>query len=203
MKTVLHIFARDLIRILKNPIAIIVTIGVCIIPSLYAWFNIAANWDPYKNTQTMPVAVVSEDTGAEVGDQGYLNAGSMVIDKLKDNTQLQWTFVSSKEEALEGVSAGTYYAAIILPKDFTSDLASVLSGNLKKAPVQYYVNEKINPVAPKVTDTGAKTITTQINETFVSKVSEVVSEKFIGLASTISSQTDTAADRVTAGLHRQ
>lgn len=201
MKTVLHIFTRDLIRILKNPIAIIVTIGVCIIPSLYAWFNIAANWDPYKNTQTMPVAVVSEDTGAEVGDQGYLNAGSMVIDKLKDNTQLQWTFVSSKEEALEGVSAGTYYAAIILPKDFTSDLASVLSGNLEKAPVQYYVNEKINPVAPKVTDTGAKTITTQINETFVSKVSEVVSEKFIGLASTISSQTDTAADRVTAGLH--
>ena len=200
MKTVLHIFTRDLIRILKNPIAIIVTIGVCIIPSLYAWFNIAANWDPYKNTQTMPVAVVSEDTGAEVGDQGYLNAGSMVIDKLKDNTQLQWTFVSSKEEALEGVSAGTYYAAIILPKDFTSDLASVLSGNLEKAPVQYYVNEKINPVAPKVTDTGAKTITTQINETFVSKVSEVVSEKFIGLASTISSQTDTAADRVTAGL---
>ena len=200
MKTVLHIFTRDLIRILKNPIAIIVTIGVCIIPSLYAWFNIAANWDPYKNTQTMPVAVVSEDIGAEVGDQGYLNAGSMVIDKLKDNTQLQWTFVSSKEEALEGVSAGTYYAAIILPKDFTSDLASVLSGNLKKAPVQYYVNEKINPVAPKVTDTGAKTITTQINETFVSKVSEVVSEKFIGLASTISSQTDTAADRVTAGL---
>ena len=201
MKTVLHIFARDLIRILKNPIAIIVTIGVCIIPSLYAWFNIAANWDPYKNTQTMPVAVVSEDTGAEVGDQGYLNAGSMVIDKLKDNTQLQWTFVSSKEEALEGVSAGTYYAAIILPKDFTSDLASVLSGNLEKAPVQYYVNEKINPVAPKVTDTGAKTITTQINETFVSKVSEVVSEKFIGLASTVSSQTDTAADRVTADLH--
>ena len=200
MKTVLHIFTRDLIRILKNPIAIIVTIGVCIIPSLYAWFNIAANWDPYKNTQTMPVAVVSEDTGAEVGDQGYLNAGSMVIDKLKDNTQLQWTFVSSKEEALEGVSAGTYYAAIILPKDFTSDLASVLSGNLKKAPVQYYVNEKINPVAPKVTDTGAKTITTQINETFVSKVSEVVSEKFIGLASTVSSQTDTAADRVSADL---
>ena len=201
MKTVLHIFTRDLIRILKNPIAIIVTIGVCIIPSLYAWFNIAANWDPYKNTQTMPIAVVAEDIGAEVGDQGYLNAGSMVIDKLKDNTQLQWTFVSSKEEALEGVSAGTYYAAIILPKNFTSDLASVLSGNLEKAPVQYYVNEKINPVAPKVTDTGAKTITTQINETFVSKVSEVVSEKFIGLASTISSQTDTAADRVTAGLH--
>ena len=142
MKTVLHIFTRDLIRILKNPIAIIVTIGVCIIPSLYAWFNIAANWDPYKNTQTMPVAVVSEDIGAEVGNQGYLNAGSMVTDKLKDNTQLQWTFVSSKEEALEGVSAGTYYAAIILPKDFTSDLASVLSGNLKKLPFNITLTRK-------------------------------------------------------------
>lgn len=199
VKNIARIFIRDLSRILKNPIAVIVTIGVCIIPSLYAWFNIAANWDPYKNTQTMPVAVVTEDKGAEVGDQGHLNAGAMVIDKLKENNQLQWTFVS-KEEALQGVSSGTYYAAIIIPKNFTAELASVLSGNLEKAHIQYYVNEKLNPVAPKVTDSGAKTITTQINETFISKASEVVSEKFVGVAETVTSKADGAVETISSEL---
>ena len=187
MNVAWNIFLHDAKRILKNPIAIIVTIGVCVIPSLYAWFNIAANWDPYKNTQTMPIAVVSEDTGAEVENQETINAGNLVIDKLKDNTQLQWTFVS-KQEALDGVYSGRFYAAIIIPSDFTQNLASVISGNLKQPQIEYYVNEKLNPVAPKVTDSGAKTIETQINEQFLSKVAEVISEHVVELSGTISSQ---------------
>ena len=43
MRKVFSIFKRDLKRLLRNPVAIIVTLGVCIIPSLYAWFNIEAN----------------------------------------------------------------------------------------------------------------------------------------------------------------
>ena len=144
MKTVLHIFARDLIRILKNPIAIIVTIGVCIIPSLYAWFNIAANWDPYKNTQTMPVAVVSEDIGAEVGDQGYLNAGSMVIDKLKDNTQLQWTFVSSKEEALEDFDSNLDITQSVMYKQVYSHEYGQFGGEPIGAMIGDYELDKTN-----------------------------------------------------------
>lgn len=50
MRTVLRIFIRDAIRLLRNPVAIVITLGVAIIPSLYAWFNIVANWDPYSNT---------------------------------------------------------------------------------------------------------------------------------------------------------
>ena len=85
MNVVWNIFLHDIKRILKNPIAVLVTIGVCIIPSLYAWFNIAANWDPYKNTQTMPIAVVSEDVGAEVGVQEHdfgVNAGGVADARL-------------------------------------------------------------------------------------------------------------------------
>lgn len=187
MNVVWNIFLHDIKRILKNPIAVLVTIGVCIIPSLYAWFNIAANWDPYKNTQTMPIAVVSEDVGAEVGSQGHINAGDLVVDKLKDNDQLQWTFVS-KEEALDGVYSGRFYAAVVIPSNFTQSLASVISGNLEHPQIEYFVNEKLNPVAPKVTDSGAKTIETQINEQFLSKVAEVISEHVVDLAGTISSQ---------------
>lgn len=59
MRTAFHIYRRDIFRLLRNPIALIITIGVCLIPSLYAWFNIAANWDPYSNTKNLKVAVAN------------------------------------------------------------------------------------------------------------------------------------------------
>lgn len=80
MRTALSIFRRDIRRIMRSPVAVIVTVGVCIIPSLYAWINILANWDPYTNTSTMPVAVVIEDEGAQIPGMGNINAGSMVRD---------------------------------------------------------------------------------------------------------------------------
>ncbi len=63
MHQVFAIFLRDVKRILKNPVALVVTLGVAIIPSLYAWCNILANWDPYANTGNIQVAVANEDKG--------------------------------------------------------------------------------------------------------------------------------------------
>lgn len=128
MRTAFQIFKRDLKRILANPVAIVIAIGVAIIPSLYAWFNILANWDPYENTSTVPIAVVIEDRGADVGDMGTINAGDMIEEQLKENTQLGWTFVDDEQAALDGVNAGRYYAAFVVPEDFTSSLGDVLSG---------------------------------------------------------------------------
>ena len=176
MKTALRIFWRDIRRILKNPIALIITLGVCIIPSLYAWFNILANWDPYKNTSDIQIAIVNQDEGATVGDMGHISAGDMVVEKLHDNKQLGWRFVK-RSKAMEGVRAGEYYAAIVIPKDFTSTLAGVIDGKTAKAHIKYYVNEKENAVAPKVTDTGASTIESQINNTFAGTVAGVISDK--------------------------
>ncbi len=177
-----QILWRDLKRILRNPVAVIVTLGVCVIPSLYAWFNIMANWDPYENTQDIRIAVVNKDQGADAGgDLGFINAGDMVVEELGKNTQLKWVFMD-EESALEEVSSGRSYAAIVIPADFTKDLTSVLTGNLASPDLTYYVNEKVNPIAPKVTDTGASTVETQINETFVQTVTNVVVERLQGLA---------------------
>lgn len=197
MDKVLKIFRRDLLRILRNPIALIVTLGVCVIPSLYAWFNILANWDPYKNTQDVPVAVVNKDEGADLGEMGFIDAGDMVQERLAENDQLDWEFVD-EDEALEGVTSGRFYAAIVLPETFTSDLASVLSGKLTSPTITYYVNEKLNPIAPKVTDTGATTLETQINETFVSTVTNVVVDKMQGVGDQMASETDAATTDVVA-----
>lgn len=200
MNIAFKIFKRDVKRLVKNPIALIVTLGVCIIPSLYAWFNILANWDPYKNTSDVAVAIVNDDLGASVADMGQINAGDMVVDELKANTQLGWTFVN-KNQALEGVNAGSYYAAIVIPEDFTSTLAGVMDGKTDQAHLQYYVNEKVNAVAPKVTDTGADTIEATINQTFVGTVADVISKKVVGLAGTTSEQVGATTSKLSDDLH--
>ena len=148
--------------------------GVCLLPSFYAWFNIAANMDPYSNTQGIKVAVANNDTGADT-KMLSLNAGDKIIKKLKDNDQLGWTFVDTKD-AKEGVKSGEYYAAIVIPKDFSESLVSVLSGKLEQPELDYYINEKKNAIAPKITDTGASTIQQQINDTFSAVASESISD---------------------------
>jgi putative membrane protein len=193
MQTVLRIFLRDLKRILHNPVAVIVTLGVCVIPSLYAWFNILANWDPYKNTSEIPIAVVNQDQGAEVAGMGTVNAGDMVVEKLEENDQLGWTF-PSEADGMEGVKAGRYYATIVIPDDFTQSLANVLDGNTDKAHLEYYVNEKVNAISPKVTDTGATTIERQIDDTFAGTVGKVIAEKLVnGSADVLSGADDAGA----------
>ena len=176
MKKALAIFKRDIKRLLCNPVALVITIGVCIIPSLYAWYNIVANWDPYGNTQNIKIAVANNDKGTTNDLVGELNAGDEVIDKLKDNDQLGWTIVDSEKEAKEGVEAGKYYAALVIPPDFSEGMLSMLSGDFHQPKLTYYVNEKKSAVAVKVTDTGANTVEEQVNETFVSTVSQTVVE---------------------------
>ena len=157
-----------------NPVALVVTLGVCVIPSLYAWYNIVANWDPYGNTQGIKIAIANNDRGTQNDLVGELNAGDQVVDQLKENDQLGWTFVDSAADAKEGVESGEYYAAIVVPKNFSDNLVSMLDGNYHQPKLTYYVNEKKSAIAPKVTDTGANTIEEQINSEFVSTVGETV-----------------------------
>ncbi|HEM3691581.1 TPA: YhgE/Pip domain-containing protein [Streptococcus suis] len=174
MKTAFYIFKRDLHRIIHNPVAVIVLIGICVIPSLYAWFNIAANMDPYQNTQGIKVAVVNEDQEATTKEiKKYINAGDLIVENIKKNDKLGWEFVD-REDAIEGVKKGEYYAAILIPSDFTKSLMSVLSGNVQQPNITYYVNEKKNAIAPKITGTGMLTLQDEINKQFSKIVSKTL-----------------------------
>lgn len=179
MKTVLAIFRRDLWRILRNPVALVVTIGVAVLPSLYAWFNIMALWDPYSNVRNLPVAVVSIDRGAQSAETGRINAGRSVIQELRGNKSLGWKFMDDDERAIEEVHSGQCYAAIIIPERFSADLVGIVEGAGNRPALNYYVNEKKNAIAPKVTDTGASTIDQEINAVFVSAVSDALAGKVL------------------------
>lgn len=144
------------------------------LPSLYAWFNILANWDPYSATGNLQVAVANEDQGTTNDLVGHLDAGRQVVKKLKQNDELGWRFVDNEEQAVHGVETGGYYAAIVLPKDFSASLVESVTGTSKQPKIKYYVNEKKNAIAPKITDTGATTIDEQINSAFVTTVATTV-----------------------------
>lgn len=194
MKKAAEIFKRDVLRLWHNRTAMLVVIGIMIIPSLYAWFNIAANYDPYSNTGEIKVAVANEDRGTETALTGELNAGNAIEAKLKENHDLGWTFVK-RDEAIEGVKSGRYYAAILIPEDFSSQLTDILEGKVQRPVLNYYVNEKKNAIAPKITDTGASTLQVQIDETFSQVASESISETLKRSAGDITAgMTDTQQD---------
>ena len=174
MKKSFQIFKRDLGRLFRNRAAVLILVGISVLPSLYAWLNIAANMDPYGNTKGIQVAIANEDKGAD-SEQMSLDAGQNIVDNLKKNDQLGWKFVDAKE-AKKGVRSGKYYAAIVIPDNFSESLLSILSGDIKQPKLDYYINEKKNAIAPKITDTGASTIQQEINDTFTSVAAESISE---------------------------
>ena len=175
MKHIWNIFRADWQRLTASVVAVVVMLGLCLVPCLYAWFNILSNWDPYgpDSTGNIKVAVASEDAGAELLGL-HLNIGSLVLDGLKSNDQMGWVFVDDQETALEGVYAGDYYAALIVPEDFTDDFVSLLDGALEHPQIQYFENEKKNAIAPKITSKAKTAVQEEINSTIVEKVADAL-----------------------------
>ena len=176
MKNIIEIFKNDIREIFRKVRTWIVIIGLILLPSMYAWPNILSAWDPYGHTNNIKVAVVTEDNGAEVEGQ-KVNLGENLIDGLKNNKNLDWQFVSNKQEAEEGVRIGDYYASIVIPKNFSDDITSVSRGVPKKATIEYTVNEKINAISPKITNSGASAIANNISKSFVEIANGVIFEK--------------------------
>lgn len=174
MKNVWHIFTTDVKGLVKNPLALIIAIGLCIIPSLYAWFNIYSNWDPYANTVNIKVAVVTEDQGYTLNDGTSVNMGEEVIEELKENHSIGWVFSDSSDEVLEGVRSGEYYAAVIIGEDFTYSMYNVFREEFKNPTITYYENEKKNAIAAKITDTAVSTLKQSINEKFIEVVASTI-----------------------------
>ncbi|WP_172840437.1 YhgE/Pip domain-containing protein [Virgibacillus phasianinus] len=176
MKNIWRIFKTDSKNIGTNWVAAILIGGLILLPSLYAWFNIAASWNPYGQTDQIPVGVVNEDAGAMVRDK-KIDVGKELVETLKDNDDMDWRFVN-RDKAMDKVEYGDYYAVIVIPENFSKKLATVISDNPKKASVEYYVNEKINAIAPKITEKGASVIVDNISSNFVSTVNGVIFDMF-------------------------
>lgn len=176
MRNAFKVLRRDLTRIRRAPKSWAIIIGLLVLPSLYAWVNIVAFWDPYGNTDHIKVAVVNQDEGASTALTGEVNVGEQVVDQLKTNDQLGWQFMDH-DEAMEAVRSGSSYAAIVMPPDFSRDLLTITTGDFVQPELEYYTNEKANAIAPKITDVGASTLDTQINGNFIGTVAKTIAEE--------------------------
>lgn len=202
MRNIFKIFLSDARRISKNVVAVVVIMGLSIIPSLYAWFNIFSNWDPYgpDSTSNLKIAVVSADKGAEVAGIS-VNIGSTVIDTLKGNTTMGWVFTDTVDEAVDGVEDNSYYAALVIPEEFTEDMISFLGGRIENPDIIYYENEKKNAIAPKITAKAKTAVQEQVNAAFVSTLAETIMKvggSVAGADPQTGSVTDAVLDRLNA-----
>ena len=175
MKNIIKVFLNDCKHIGRNVVALVVVMGLAVLPSLYAWFNILSNWDPYgpESTSNIKVAVAYDDTGINISGMD-INISTNIVEALKTNDTIGWVFTDSTDEAIEGVWSGDDYGALIMPADFSKDMVSFLADNMTHPEIIYYTNQKKNAIAPKITDKAKTAVQQQVNATFISTLTEAI-----------------------------
>ena len=181
MRAMWKLFTDDVRRVTGNVVSIICLIGLVAIPSLFAWFNIAASWDPFGEVKRIKFAVASVDEGYKSDLLPVrITVGDEVVSALRENSELDWTFVS-RDRAIEGTKAGEYYAAIVIPKDFSRRMMTFFSNDSHHALIDYYRNEKLSALSANLTGEGADEVAAQVNQEFVSTLTSTA----LGIATSL------------------
>ena len=190
MKTVWEIFRADLSRAHRSVISMVVVLGLVVLPSFFAWFNISASWDPFANTKNLRIAIANTDKGYK-SDLIPLevNIGNRVVSALRTNEQFNWV-IDSEEQAIEKTRSGEYYAAVVIPPDFSKEMLTFFSSDAHSTPLTYYINEKKNGLAPKIAGQGAERLSSQINQVFARTVAEIAVDTASSLSDSLSDPTN-------------
>ena len=171
MKTIFDIFKNDIRAITKYIFVLIIVLAVGTLPSLYAWINIYANWDPYTETSNVEVALASRDAGIDLKDGTHVNSADEVIADVKNDKDIAYRPLNDPEEAIEGVRAGRFYAAIVFEDGFTYDMHHFEEAIGDRQPkITYYTNIKKNAIASKITDGVAENLLSDINSNYLKRM---------------------------------
>lgn len=193
---------RDDFRQIRSSIMVRISIVLLIaVPLFFTWFNVLATWSPFSNSGRLQIAVASTDEGYTSKILNVkVNVGDTVLKELAVNDQFDWV-LTSEDKALQGASSGEYYAAIVLPKDFSHSMFTFYAGGAAPANITLYTNEKKNPLSANLTNQGAQGVTAKINTVFSHTLAEVT----VGIAEDVSayldsSDTQAALDRLSNHL---
>lgn len=193
MKNIWKLFVGDVRRLTSNIVSIIIVTGLVVIPGLFSWFNISASWNPFANTGNLKFAVANDDEGYKSDlIPVKISIGDQVVNTLRANDQMDWTF-TTKKEAIDGTKSGKYYAAVVIPKDFSTRMMTFFTADGDHATLTYYNNEKKNALAPKITGQGADTVAVQINEMF----SETLTSTALSITSQLADELDKPESQAT------
>lgn len=176
ISNIFAVIKSDLKRLSKSVVAVVCVFGLALVPCLYSWFNIMSNWDPYTedSTKNLKIAVASEDLGTTFLGLDF-NVGNIIIERLEANDQINWQFPESSQALLDGLNSGEYYAGLIIPADFSDKLLGFTDGNVEKASITFYDNQKLNAVASRVTDRAKGIVEDEINGIFLATIVDELS----------------------------
>ena len=172
----------------KNKILLLSMAVISFIPIMYSGFFLGSIWDPYGQTKNLPVAFVNEDKGAQLNGQA-LNVGQSVEQKLKDNHDLGWEFVT-KQQADSGVDSGHYYAVVTIPADFSAKAASITQSKPQQAVIHYTTTPAKNYVGSLISNQAAEKVKASVAEQITQAYAKGVLENIDKLGGGL----DTAAD---------
>ena len=182
MGNVFKIFFSDIRSIGKNFFAIVIAVAVLIIPALYAWVNIYANWNPYANTGNVKIALATRDVGYTTEDGTPVNKGQEIIEEIAQSTSIDWVIVEDADEAVEAVRAGKYYGALVMNKNLSRNMYDMTAALEDEEPsIIFYQNAKTNAIANKITTTAASTAEHNIQVSYLSLLIENVLEELRGI----------------------
>lgn len=173
MRNVLEIVRNDFRVIRQNTMTGIMVFGLVLIPLLFTCFNVLASWEPFENTEKLKIAVASNDRGHRT-DIGAidLNLGNEVLSKLSRNHDIDWRITDS-DDAIDGTKSGDYYAAIVLPENFSTELMTFYVRGTKAPKLTLYTNEKKNALSSIITGKGASGVIQEIDKNFTQVVASV------------------------------
>nr|WP_186758336.1 YhgE/Pip domain-containing protein [Loigolactobacillus coryniformis] len=143
-----------------NRLILLSVIVMTLIPFLYSVFFLKSVWDPYGETKSLPVAVVNQDQPVKYNGE-TLNVGKQTVQKLKNNNQLGWRFVSAKQAA-QGLKDKKYYTVITLPKNFSANATTALNKNPKKMQLTYKTNDSLNYIGEVISQVGTTALDKEI-----------------------------------------
>lgn len=172
MNNMLRLAADDVRRLFSNVVSIIITLGLVVLPSIFTWYNVLACWNVFDNTDKLTVAVANTDEGYSSNIMPIaINLGDQVVSVLRASDKMNWAFVD-EEEALDGARAGRYYAAVVIPEDFSKAMFTFFEKDSDPAKIIYYTNEKKNAIAPKLTDQSTNSMSYEVNQVFAEVLTE-------------------------------
>lgn len=164
---------------LKRHFNAIATGCIVLIPTIYTTLFLGSMWDPYGNVDQLPVAVVNQDQSVTFQDQ-TLSVGDDLVENLKDNDSLDFSFVDAKT-AQAGLEDGTYYMAITIPENTSANAATVLDDTPKNVNLYYETNPGTNYIASKMSETAMQKLKAEVSSTITEAYTETLFEQ-IGTA---------------------
>lgn len=166
----------------------IVLCAIMIIPMIYACVFLGSMWDPYGQTDQLPVAVVNKDKEVEYNDS-TMDIGKQLSNKLSKNDSMDFNIVSSTK-AQKGLKDGKYYMIITIPENFSKNATTLLDDDPQTMMLTYTTNPQTNYIATKMDDSAMAKVKTEISSTVTKTYAKILFKN----VKTLSKGFNTAAD---------